>query len=216
LHDAALFDEAPQLPLREQIASSLADGGWAVIPDALPAPLAAALLARARDLDRYRRAGVGRSGQRRRNPFVRRDEVSWIEGDGEAESQWLRWLDALRAYLNRELMLGLAEVESHFAHYPPGGFYRRHLDAFRGEANRVVSVVAYLNPEWLPADGGELVLYGTDAEIGRFPPLLGTLAVYLSERFPHEVLPTRRDRYSIAGWFRHRPDVQRLIQVDYR
>jgi SM-20-related protein len=28
------------------------------------------------------------------------------------------------------------------------------------------------------------------------------LVVFLSEEFPHEVLPTATDRYSIAGWFR--------------
>jgi SM-20-related protein len=33
-------------------------------------------------------------------------------------------------------------------------------------------------------------------------PLHGTVVVFLSEEFPHEVLPASRDRYSIAGWFR--------------
>ena len=36
----------------------------------------------------------------------------------------------------------------------------------------------------------------------RVAPAVGTLAVFLSEDFEHEVLPARRDRYSIAGWFR--------------
>ncbi|MDH5172415.1 MAG: 2OG-Fe(II) oxygenase, partial [Gammaproteobacteria bacterium] len=33
-------------------------------------------------------------------------------------------------------------------------------------------------------------------------PALGTVAVFLSEDFEHEVLPARRDRFSIAGWYR--------------
>ena len=33
-------------------------------------------------------------------------------------------------------------------------------------------------------------------------PSFGTIVVFLSEEFPHEVLPAKRDRYSIAGWFR--------------
>jgi SM-20-related protein len=33
-------------------------------------------------------------------------------------------------------------------------------------------------------------------------PLMGTIAIFLSEEFPHEVLPATRDRFSIAGWFR--------------
>ena len=33
-------------------------------------------------------------------------------------------------------------------------------------------------------------------------PFYGRFVVFLSERFPHEVLPTTSTRYSIAGWFR--------------
>jgi SM-20-related protein len=41
-----------------------------------------------------------------------------------------------------------------------------------------------------------------DAQGLKVIPALGTLAIFLSEEFPHEVLPTHRDRYSIAGWYR--------------
>jgi len=27
--------------------------------------------------------------------------------------------------------------------------------------------------------------------------------IFLSERFPHEVLPAKKKRHSIAGWFRN-------------
>ena len=37
--------------------------------------------------------------------------------------------------------------------------------------------------------------------------MLGTLAVYLSEVFPHEVLLTESERFSIAGWFRPRAEL---------
>src|SRR5690606_33675317 len=98
----------------------------------------------------------------------------------------------------------LFSFESHFAHYGTGDFYKKHLDAFKGETNRVLSLVYYLNPGWLPEDGGELKLYLSEDE-GRtinVTPAFGTLVVFLSEDFPHEVLPAKRDRYSIAGWFR--------------
>jgi SM-20-related protein len=62
----------------------------------------------------------------------------------------------------------------------------------------------YLNSGWTGTDGGELVLYKDDfdREGIKVIPLLGTVVVFLSEEFPHEVLPAKRDRYSIAGWFR--------------
>jgi len=192
-------------PAFDRIADALATSGWGVLDAALPETLASSLIERARSLESYRRAAVGRHEQRQRNSFVRRDEVVWMAGAHPAEADWLRWMGRLREHLNRTLMIGLHEYEGHFAHYAPGAFYRRHVDAFRGEANRVLSVVAYLNADWLPGDGGELVLYDeAGAELGRFPPQLGTIAVFLSEEFPHEVLAARRDRFSIAGWFRRR------------
>jgi SM-20-related protein len=38
--------------------------------------------------------------------------------------------------------------------------------------------------------------------IARITPLMGSLVVFLSDRFPHEVTAASRLRYSIAGWFR--------------
>ena len=68
----------------------------------------------------------------------------------------------------------------------------------------------YLNPNWAPGDGGELTLYHSDQNhhgeqsqsMLTVTPSMGTLVAFLSEEFPHEVLPAKRDRYAIAGWFR--------------
>ena len=212
MQDLSLPDSrsAPSDPAAafEIVAAALVDSGWGVFTGLIPEPLVRRLAAAARTLESYRAAGVGRNTDTQLNHFVRRDRIVWIDGSDPAGRDWLHWSEGLRAHLNRTLMLGLSSFESHFACYPPGAFYRRHLDAFRGEANRVVSVVCYLNEGWMPGDGGELVLYDETArELGRFPPVAGTLAVYLSEQFPHEVLPTRADRYSLAGWFRRRAEL---------
>jgi SM-20-related protein len=68
----------------------------------------------------------------------------------------------------------------------------------------VLSLVAYLNPDWQLADGGELLIYedsSTDPVVV-IQPLHGTVVLFLSEEVPHEVAPALCDRYSIAGWFR--------------
>lgn len=212
MQDPSLQDPLPCLPdphaAFERIATGLVEAGWGVFTGLMPNGLIAPLADLARSLGRYRAAGVGRQQHAQLNRFVRRDRIVWIDDAEPAGRQWLSWAEGLRVHLNRTLMLGLSSFESHFACYPPGAFYRRHLDAFRGEANRIVSVVCYLNEGWLPGDGGELVLFDeTGVELGRFPPTLGTLAVYLSEQFPHEVLPTRVNRYSLAGWFRCRAEL---------
>lgn len=151
--------------------------------------------------DAFHRAGIGRALDQTVNSFVRRDKISWIDDEAGLAEQWLNWTEDLRLYLNRRLFLGLFSFESHYALYRPGDFYKRHLDAFRGEANRILSVATYLNKGWLPEQGGELVIYHGDDEL-RVSPAFGTLVIFLSEEFPHEVLPATRDRFSVAGWFR--------------
>jgi len=198
-------------PLFSQIADDLQRKAWSVIPNALAPELATALHLQLLSLDdgQFEPAGVGRSNDYTLNSVVRRDQIRWIEGRTEAEQEWLRWSSRLRLFLNRRLFLGLFSFESHFAHYPPGAFYKKHVDAFKGNprqdmTNRVLSVVTYLNPGWLPEDGGELALF-EEQQAEPFltvTPAFATLVVFLSEEIPHEVRPAKRDRYSIAGWYR--------------
>lgn len=180
--------------------------GYSIRHCALPDRIATLLFQQQQSLHEanYVAAGIGRGDDYVKTEFVRTDEICWINGDSDAGRHWLDWTSGLQKFLNRRLFLGLFSFESHFAHYPPGAYYKRHYDAFRGEANRVLSVVTYLNPGWNSNDGGELVLYTdeTDREGIKVVPLFGTIVVFLSEDFPHEVLPANTDRYSIAGWFR--------------
>lgn len=188
-----------------RIAEDLRVKGYSINPAALPAWLTDALMAHLAHMDEahFNTAGIGRELQHMHNRFVRNDEICWITGESAAGRDWLAWTAGLQAFLNRRLLLGLFSFESHFARYAPGAYYKRHLDAFRGETNRVLSVVAYLNTGWSADDGGELVLYrdATDRDGLHVSPLAGTVAVFLSEDFPHEVLPARRERHSIAGWY---------------
>ncbi len=193
------------------IAEALRNNGWCAVPHALPEDLSHALHQQilAMSGEEFSPAGIGRQQDYAVNSLVRRDQIRWIEGHTAAEQAWLQWSDRLRLFLNRQLFLGLARFESHFAHYPPGAFYKKHLDAFKGNArrdatNRVLSVVAYFNPDWSGADGGNLLLFDDEATepFVQIAPTFGTLVVFLSEDVPHEVSPARRDRYSIAGWYR--------------
>lgn len=178
-------------------------------PQGLPATLTTALhgeLEAESRAGRLRAAGIGRGRNWQIDPAERGDCIRWLERDTLARCQFLDRMEQIRRELNRSLFLGLFEFESHFAEYPPGAGYRRHFDSFRGAADRTVSAVAYLNPQWSDADGGELVLYAPEgrAEMARIPPCAGTLVLFLSEEIPHEVLPARRPRASIAGWFLRR------------
>ncbi len=198
-------------PLFARIAEDLRARSFSVHHNAVPAPLSEALFAQIQSFNQsqFTPAGVGRDQAHTINQMVRRDAIRWITGQTAAEQQWLQWNENLRDFLNRELYLGLFTFESHFAHYSAGDFYRRHVDAFKADrltqkANRIISVVAYFNPGWLPDNGGELLIYDETGlqPILKVTPNYATLVVFLSDAVPHEVLSTKRDRYSIAGWFR--------------
>ena len=192
----------------DAIADALADAGWAVTPGFLTAGEAAALLDEGRALrDGFHRAGIGRGAGHQLAADVRGDEVLWLDDAtaGPAQRVYLERMGELRASLNRALYLGLFSFEAHFAVYPPGAFYRRHLDAFHDRGRgRALSCVLYLNPGWTDADGGHLRLYLDGAAPEPYVdvrPEAGTLVTFLSERFEHEVLPATRERSSVTGWF---------------
>ncbi|TPV60917.1 2OG-Fe(II) oxygenase [Aestuariibacter sp. GS-14] len=196
--------ETDNTPSFSVIADDIRAKGFSIQHGVLPPGLLDALAVRAQQLHRYDPAGIGREQQFQQNQFVRTDEICWIDGTLPETQEWLTWTTNLKTYLNRHLFLGLFSFESHFAHYPPGSFYKKHYDAFQGEANRVLSVVLYLNSNWAADEGGELVIYSQDNadDTVTVTPLMGTMVIFLSEEFPHEVLPATRDRFSIAGWFR--------------
>ncbi|QGZ29008.1 2OG-Fe(II) oxygenase [Stutzerimonas stutzeri] len=151
-------------------------------------------------------AGVGRGEEQAVREGIRGDHIHWVEeGQAEVCDVYLALMDGLRQTLNRELFLGLEEFECHFALYPPGAFYQTHLDRFRDDDSRCVSAVLYLNPDWQPADGGELRMHFADGSSLDIAPLAGDLLIFLSADFPHEVLVTQADRLSLTGWFRRRP-----------
>jgi SM-20-related protein len=189
--------------------SGLSARSYAIFPHFLSPELSAGLHA---DFEQclaageFQRATVGKD--RQLADHIRRDEIRWLEPAALNAAQsaiWAQW-ESLREGLNRELLLGLWSLEAHYARYQPGAFYARHVDRFLADDTRVVSLVLYLNPDWESDQGGELVLYdAAGSPQATVLPELGTLAVFLSDQIPHEVLPAARERRSLAGWFRRRP-----------
>ena len=135
---------------------------------------------------------------------VRGDRTRWLEEPLlPAERALLADFEQLRCDLNRESYLGLFDFEAHYAWYPSGTGYVRHVDQSGTRQHRQVSVVLYLNPHWRPADGGHLRFFDAEGYID-IEPIAGRLVYFLSAGREHEVLTTRTDRWSIAGWFRLR------------
>ncbi len=186
----------------------LATSGLAVLPGYVDPFLVGALrqeVQAGRALTGMRQAGVGRGRGHRVVSEVRGDWIRWLDGSTDAQRLLLGELERIRREVNESLMLGLFEIEAHFALYPPGAGYQRHVDAFQNDNPRRLSAVLYLNRHWRRVQGGELAVYDSNGrEITRILPEAGTLVLFLSQHVPHAVLPTRRWRASIAAWFRLR------------
>jgi SM-20-related protein len=194
------------------IGEGLAVCGFAVVPGFLAPDAALALRAegeRRRAAGELRPARVGRGDAARRDEAIRGDEICWLDAAAASapERALLARFEALRGALNRGLFLGLAELEAHYARYAPGAGYARHLDRFRDDDARAISLVLYLNDAWREGDGGALQLFGGPDAIEparSVSPIAGTLVALRSDTIPHAVAPAHRERWSIAGWLRRR------------
>ena len=161
----------------------------------------------------FKSAGVGKGAQQQTNEAIRRDRILWLPdelGSGVL-SELFVLIEAMRAAFNRELYAGLESFEGHFAIYPPGGFYKRHIDTFRDDDVRRISFVLYLNKSWKPSQGGELRLYLEGDREAVIAPQAGSLVLFDSRRFPHEVLLSQAERLSFTGWFKVRGQDSNLV-----
>ncbi len=191
-----------------QIIDDLAARGWSRLDNVLPASLTHELAEECRKRARagaLNPAGVGRGQGLAVREGIRGDSIQWLEHGQSAPSDgYLQAMDELRSALNQAFYLGLEDFECHFACYPPGAFYQKHLDRFRDDDRRTVTAVYYLNEAWQTEHGGALRLYLADDTELDVLPSAGTLVLFISAELPHEVLPATRERLSLTGWFRRR------------
>jgi len=192
------------------IIQDIAQQGYAVVEQFINPQEITSLTAQAKILHSTGEMHKAKTGiSKLENSTLRGDFIHWIETSTacEAEMAYLYTMTELQQAINQAFFLGLFELESHFAIYPPGAGYQKHLDQFIGKEERKVSCILYLNENWHSEDGGQLRMYLDKKDENRFidiSPQAGTLVVFLSSDFLHEVLPAKRERLSVTGWFRTR------------
>jgi len=187
---------------QEKILTDFTGQGWFYCENYLGDNLCHNLVSDLKSLQ-LRPAKIGKSGAEQMHLAIRNDSIYWLEPNfSEAQDQYLSLMKELMEVFNREFYLGLKQFEGHFARYENSGFYKKHLDQFVGNTERLVSIVTYLNS---PVLGGELRIYNknntekVDIDIS---PKAGSLVCFLSNQIYHEVLATQGERLSIAGWMR--------------
>jgi len=200
----------PDSTLSAHVGADFERRGYCIVEDFLQTDATAALADECSALharNQLRPAAVGHGRERNVDARVRGDHTRWFDATDLTAAQSAYWtaMVALRDSLNRQLLLGMDELEAHYALYPPGTHYARHRDRFHDDDARVLSSVLYLNRAWHDADGGALRLHldatSPDPYLDIYPRD-GALVLFLSADFEHEVLPAARERLSIAGWFR--------------
>jgi len=188
-----------------EISKQLEDTGYIVLAKPLADDLLEKLFARCQDDPaRFHAAQVGRGAAKREIGSIRGDVIDWLDADNSSDRIYLACMDELRLGLNAALFLGLFDYECHYAIYEKGAGYAKHSDVLQGKKNRILTTVLYLNKDWQAANGGELVVYDPTgmSVIARVNPAFGTMIIFLSESFPHEVPTSLATRRSITGWFR--------------
>jgi SM-20-related protein len=153
----------------------------------------------------FKEASIGKYIEVQKDLQIRGDEILWLENDSDdlSERILLNRNQEFIDYLNQTCYLGISGSEIHFAKYEIGKFYRRHRDSFQTQKGRVLSVICYLNQDWIPADGGNLIIYTKENNIEVpiiIAPLAGRLVCFESEKLDHEVTTAFKERYSITGW----------------
>lgn len=198
--------------LLDHISQEIYSNSYVVMDNFVDETFRMALLKEQTDLlnqGQFKKAAVGKGDQKQVRAEIRSDEVLWMDPMALSPLQAIFWekIEELKQVLNRRCFLGLKSFEGHFARYPIGSFYNRHVDQFHAVPHRIVTVILYLNESWTEADGGQLRMYFPQKDgserIEDVLPLGGRLVVFLSEEIPHEVLPTQKERISITGWLRN-------------
>ena len=200
-------------PLYEQIISDLANQHFSIIENFFSTQevsmLRASLLEKYEE-ESFKKAAIGNRLNETILKSVRGDFILWIDetNANEAEAFFFNRTNDLIAYLNRTCFMGIMQKEFHYALYPKGTFYKRHIDTFQNDDRRKLSIVCYLNDEnWQAENGGELVLYLNNEGIIEekvIYPFPGRVVIFESQVIEHEVKPVNTKRLSITGWLKTR------------
>jgi SM-20-related protein len=188
----------------DSIADDLAERGYAVADQFLSQSEVDALLKLdhfRNGIEHFKKAGIGKNQGLQINEAIRGDYIHWLDKTSAPQPAqiYLDRLNDLIGYLNQSLFLSLKDYEVHMTIYPTGSYYKRHLDQFKQDDHRKLSVICYLNTNWEEEHGGQLRMYLPDGTRDILP-VAGRLVCFRSDQIEHEVLPATRERLSLTGW----------------
>lgn len=194
----------------ERFLDQYAQNGWAYTDQIFQTAFLQSLASECHNLHssgHLKKAAIGHLNSKNINAEIRGDYTLWLEDAPESQTikTFTKFLTELQTLLNREFFAGLKKFESHFAFYPPGTNYVKHIDNHKGSGARKVTFILYLNENWQKGNGGELTLYSPNVDnqvLCSLEPVMGRFVLFLSELFPHQVEKSFSNRLSLTGWYR--------------
>lgn len=208
LTDAISFEEHP---LYERIISDILEQGYSICDTFFEEDLVSLLREDIKILynqNELKKAAIGNRVNESIEKTIRGDYIQWIDElkANSVEKQFFDAVKTFKTYLNKTCFMGLLHQEFHYAVYPKGTFYKKHIDTFQNDDRRKLSMVCYLNDQsWKASNGGELVLYPEALPEVTVYPLPGRVVIFESQRLEHEVKEVIHDqRLSITGWLKTR------------
>ena len=197
-------------PLFESIIEDLIQQQYSVVDNFFPEAEVIALrtnLIAKYEADRFKKSAIGSRVNEEIDKTIRGDFILWIDETKTdvIERLFFQKINELVSYLNRTCFMGILQKEFHYAIYPEGTFYKRHLDTFQNDDRRKLSIVCYLNEaNWPKENGGELTLYLEEKPLDLLP-LSGRIVIFESQVLEHEVKVVKAsERLSITGWLKTR------------
>ncbi len=197
-------------PLFESIITDLITQQYSIVNDFFSSEeveiLRNSLLAKY-EADKFKKSAIGNRVNEEIDKTIRGDFILWMDekNANQSETIFFNKINELVNYLNQTCFLGILHKEFHYAVYPRGTFYKRHLDTFQNDDRRKLSIVCYLNEaNWPRENGGELTIY-TENESLDILPLPGRVVIFESQILEHEVKVVKEsERMSITGWLKTR------------
>lgn len=190
----------------EELVNSFVDNQIGLCEHFLSKELATLLQHDLQDLDRNNRmlaAGIGNNDIKDTKQKIRGDRIFWLDKKNNSvnEKAFLEQVEDFIDYLNKTCYTGINAYEFHYALYDTGSYYHRHKDQFKNNTDRKYSLISYLNDDWLPTDGGELLVYQGE-KTDTILPTIQKAVFFESNQLEHEVAIANRPRMSITGWLK--------------
>ena len=135
--------------LLDHISQEIYSNSYVVVDNFVDEAFRMALLKEQTDLlnqGQFIKAAIGKGDQKQVRAEIRSDEVLWMDPTNLSPLQAIFWAKVaeVKQVLNRRCFLGLKSFEGHFARYPIGSFYKRHLDQFHAVPHRIAVSYTHL------------------------------------------------------------------------